>query len=47
MFQVEDLSCLVSRNDDGVYTGYTTGWIEMKLFFVLRREVNVVEEFDN
>lgn len=47
MFQMEDMSCLMSRNNDDVYIGYDKGWIKMKLFFVLRREVNVVEEIDH
>lgn len=35
----------MSRDDSEIYVGFDKGWIKMKLFFVLRKEVNEIEEF--
>lgn len=40
---MSDLSCLVSTNDDTEYLGKNKGWLKMKLFFVLRNEVDFDE----
>lgn len=41
LFQMSDMSCLISKDDSDVYFGKDKGWLKMKLFFMLRREVDV------
>ncbi|CRL07015.1 CLUMA_CG020008, isoform A [Clunio marinus] len=42
---LKDMSCMISRDDSDEYIAYDKGWLKMKIFFVLRNEVNVEEEF--
>lgn len=41
LFQLKDLSCLISRDESDVYIGKGKDWIKMKMFFMLRKEASV------
>lgn len=38
------MSCLLCKNDNDVYFGRNKGWLKMKLFFMLRDEVDIEGE---